>query len=63
MNCWNSFVLTSSRDGEVLLMKCRFLQMTNEMNYQEARTLLEQLAQKFPQYSTLAENNLAYLQL
>jgi len=40
----------------------KFLQMTNEMNYQEARTLLEQLAQKFPQYSTLAENNLAFLQ-
>jgi len=40
----------------------KFLQMTNEMNYQEARSLLEQLAQKFPQYSTLAENNLAFLQ-
>ena len=41
----------------------RFIQISHDLKYDEARPLLIELGQKYPQYSTLVTNNLAYIQL
>jgi len=39
------------------------MQTVHSLNYLEAKTIITELADKYPQYSVLANNNLFYVQL